>query len=291
VVVVIAAVAAVALAAHSRQEASARRHALAHAQARAAAARAAAARAASAARVQANVAAAAAWIATQVGARVRVGCDPSACSAVQSAGHPASDEVTLRPGSRLPGVNSLVVATPIVRADYQLADGGLPGGAPAVIVSFGTGPDAVTVREVEHGGRQAYDRAAARARAARRAAGKRLLRSKAHGGAAASGRTAVTAELAEGLVDQRLIGVLTRLAARYPVRIVGFADGGRRAAAPYRQAEITVPRSVRGKLGELTRMEKLLRRELTADPARLTVTQVPGDRRGLEIWFPAPSPF
>ncbi len=245
------------------------------------------ARALAGARAAANGRAAATWIAAQVSHQEVIGCDPAVCAAILAAGYDSGRDVVLQPGVLLPSSGSVVVATPAVRAQYGLE---LASAAPAVIAAFGTGPQAVQVRLVTAGGQATYAESASSAVTARRAAGRKLLaisRVRAH----ASAR----ADLTAGLVDPRLLTVLQRLAARYPLDIDRFADAGPLAdsSMPFRLAEIVGLTSRRAghRASELASVEKLLLQQPAGYRAALTVARQLSGRYSLKIQFPAPSPF
>jgi hypothetical protein len=246
----------------------------------------AAARAAAAAAVQANSEAAVRWIAAQVRQGLVIGCDPATCAAILAAGYPTGGQVVLQPAVHLPGPGSLIVATPAVRAQYGAR---LNTVAPAVIASFGAGAQAVQVAVVVPGGSQAYSHAAGKALAARRDAGRRLLQdSNVHA------RGAIRTDLGSGRVDPRLIAVLRRLAAHYPVHLLRFADAGPQAggAMPFRMAEVALsPGGSRRRAGSNLRgMEKLLKSEPARYRAKLLLKRAAGGADVLEIRFLAPSP-
>jgi hypothetical protein len=245
------------------------------------------AEAAAAAATLANGKAASIWVAGHVGHGLVIGCDPATCAAIVGAGYPAGGQVVLQPGVSLPGPGSVIVATSAVRSLYgpQLANG-----APAVIAAFGSGVAAVQVRVTVAGGPQAYSRAVSRALSARRRAGHKLLQQP-----NLHTRAVAKHDLSSGLVDPRLIGVLRRLAARYPVLVVRFGDAGPLAGrtAPFRMVEITVPATQAGYLtaSELAGMKKLLRKLPARDrPELMPIGKVHG-KRVLEFTFPAPSPL
>jgi hypothetical protein len=244
------------------------------------------ARAAAAAAAQANGEAAARWIAAQAGHGLVIGCDQATCAAIQAAGYPTGGQVVLQPGVRLPGPGSLIVVTPAVHAQYGAR---LSIVAPAVIASFGAGAQAVRIAVVVPGGQQAYSRAARKALAARRRAGRMLLQdSKVHA------RGAVRTDLRSGRVDPRLIIALRRLAARYAVHVVHFGDAGPQAgrAVPFRMAEVAAAGSGSGRRadGNLRGMEKLLKSEPARYRAKLLQRRLAGGAAVLEIKFLAPSP-
>ena len=247
----------------------------------------AAAQAAAAAATAANGAAAARWIAAQVGHDLVIGCDPATCAAILAAGYPTGGQVVLQPGAQLPGPGSLIVATAAVRAEYGTR---LDSVAPAVIASFGTGAQAVQVAVVVRGGQQAYIRAVSNALTARRHAGHLLLHR--HN---VQARGATRTDLGSGRVDPRLMTVLRRLAARYPVHLVHFSDTGPQAGRdmPFRVAEVAVPLSGHGHRGgssDLRGMEKLLKNQPRGYRAQLIQKRLADGTRILEIKFVAPSP-
>jgi hypothetical protein len=238
------------------------------------------AQAAAARAVAANTTAAATWIAAEVSQQAIIGCDPTMCAAMEVAGSANGGQVVLQPGVSLPTASAVVVATPAVRAQYGAQ---LAVTAPEIIAAFGTGPETVQVRVVVPGGQAAYSQAASSAIAARRSAGLKLIANhKVH--VYPAPRQALTA----GLVDPRLLAVLQRLAASYPVDIYSFADGGpvAGAAAPYRQAEIIGLAS--------RRMVNAIVRQLTALPdssrPALAIVRGPAGNYGLTLRFKAPSP-
>jgi hypothetical protein len=244
------------------------------------------ARAAATAAAQANGEAAARWIVAQAGHRLVIGCDAATCAAILADGYPTGGQVVLQPGVRLPRPGSLIVATPVVRAQYGAR---LRTVAPAVIASFGAGAQAVQVAVVVRGGPQAYSRAASKALAARRHAGRTLLQDrKMHA------RGVVRTDLRAGRVDPRLITALRRLAARYAVYLLHFGDAGPQAgrAVPFRMAEVAAVsrRSGRRARSDLRAMEKLLKGEPARYRAKLLQKRLAGGTVVLEIKFLAPSP-
>ncbi len=247
------------------------------------------ARAAAAAAAAANDQAAARWIAAQVGPGLVIGCDPATCAAILVAGYPTGGQVVLQSGASLPGPGSLVVATAAVRAQYGAQ---LPDAVPAVIASFGSGAQAVQVGVVVPGGQQAYHQDASDARAARLSAGRKLLAdSRVHA------RGVIRTELGAGRVDPRLITVLRRLAARYPVDVVHFGDTGPQTGGtvPFRMAEVAVlsgrVRAGRHAGNDLAGLEKLLNSQPARYRAELIPKRLAGGARVLEIKFLAPSPL
>ena len=258
-----------------------------------------------AAQTAANVTAAAAWIAAEVSQREVIGCDPVTCAAIRTAvygsggqvvlqpgvrlpaaGYGSGGQVVLQPGRRLPAAGSVVVDTPAVRAQYGAT---LPAAAPALIAAFGTGPQAVQVRVVMPGGQAAYSQTVSTAIAARRAAGLSLLAdSNVHE------RTDAQAALTGGQVDPRLLTVLHKVAAQYPITINGFSDAGPLAdsSVPFRAAEIVglTATHARHQTSQLAAVEQLLQDQPAADEPALTPVLLWTGKYGLIIQFPAPSP-
>jgi hypothetical protein len=237
------------------------------------------AQAAAARALAANSTAAAIWIAAQVSEQAVIGCDPATCAAILSAGYGSGGQVVLQPGVRLPPAGALVVATPAVRSQYGA---GLVTTAPEVIAAFGTGPQAVQVRVVVPGGQAAYSQAVSSAITASRSAALRLI-----GDSAVRVHPAARLDLTAGLVDLRLLTVLQRLAAHYPVDIYSFAEGGPVAggSVPFRLALLTglTRRQVAG-------AEKLLKALPDQLRPALAVVRLPGGKYAMPIRFKAPSP-
>jgi hypothetical protein len=244
------------------------------------------ARAKAAALAVPNDTAAAGWIASEVSQLEVIGCDPATCAAIQTAGYGGAAQIVLQPGVKLPAAGALVVATPAVRALYGAK---LAAAAPAVIAVFGTGAEAVQVRIVVPGGQVAYSQAASSAIAASHAAGASLL---ANGNVRV--RAAARQALTAGLVDARLLTVLGKLAAQYPILISRFSDTDPLGdnSVPYRMAEIVglTATHARHRISQLAGVEALLQSQLAGDQATVTPVPLANGRYGLTIQFPAPSP-
>jgi hypothetical protein len=246
-----------------------------------------AARAQAAAQAAANGTAAATWVAAQAGQQVIIGCDPATCAAIVAAGYASGGQVVLQAGAGLPVVpGALVVATPAVRAQYGAE---LDGAAPEVIARFGTSAQAVQVRVVIAGGQAAYSQAATSAIAARAKTGRALIANR-----EVHVHPIARKDLAAGLVDPRLLTLLRRLAAHYPVDINWFGDAGPLAdsSVPFRLAEIInlSRKHAPHQASELAAVEKWLQHQPSGYRAALTVVPQPGGKYGLKIELPAPSP-
>lgn len=166
---------------------------------------------------------AAGWLARQVGGDVIVACDPVMCAAMAASGFPAARLMPLAPGrAGLPSAD-LVVATQAVRGYFA---GRLAREyAPLVIASFGAGPAQIQIRQVAPGGAAAFLRRFDNGRIALRQAATELLKNS-RITVSATARAALVA----GRVDGRLLTVLAALAARRPLRVLGFTDANPGAA-------------------------------------------------------------
>ena len=166
---------------------------------------------------------AAGWLARQAGGNVTVACDPVMCAALAARGFPAANLMRIASGrAGLPSVD-LIVATQAVRGYFA---GSLASEyAPLVIASFSAGPAHIQIRQVAPGGAAAFLRQFANGRVALRQAAAELLKNS-HIMVSAAARAALVA----GQVDGRLLTVLAALAARQPLRVLGFADANPGAA-------------------------------------------------------------
>ena len=177
---------------------------------------------------------AATWVAQQVSRSAIVACDPAMCAALRAHGKPGGNLLTLGPGAQFDPLRSdVVVATAAVRSEFGTRLAGVY--APLVLASFGTGSAQVEVRATAPEGATAYRRARSSDQLARRTAGATLMRNGQLTVAPAARRA-----LAAGRVDSRLLTTIAALARMWPLRVIGFADGGPGAgpAAPLRSAEL-----------------------------------------------------
>jgi hypothetical protein len=162
---------------------------------------------------------AAAWVAEQVGPDVTVSCDAVMCAALQAHGFPVSKLVLLGPASSDPVSSVLVVETATVR---KLFGSSLAiDWAPAVLASFGSGADAITVRVVAPQGPAEYQAALNTDLANRKISGAALL----HDSQVAVSATA-RRQLLAGEVDLRLLLALASVAGHEPMEIVRFGNLG-----------------------------------------------------------------
>jgi hypothetical protein len=236
---------------------------------------------------------AAAWVAGQVNRTAAVACDPVMCQALRSHGVLASRLYRLGPQTTSPLRSQVIVATAAVRKQF----GSLLGSvyAPAVLASFGAGPDRIDIRQTAQHGAANY-RAMLRADLVnRRAWGNELLHSN---------RIAVTLaarrQLAAGQVDARLMLVIAQMAAAHPMYIVDFghAAPGAGPDMPQRQADLAEDVHARHHLdhaasaGYVRSMVSLLRAQRGQfRPAYFRTVYLPGGAAVLRIEFTAPSPM
>ena len=232
---------------------------------------------------------AAAWIAQQVRPGVTVSCDQVMCAALEARGLPARDLLVFGPLSADPRHSAVVVETAAVRALFgtslDLA------WAPAVLASFGSGSAGITVRVVAPHGAVAYQTALAGDLAARKAAGTRLLADQ-----RISVPATARAQLTAGLVDLRLLSVLTTLSRHLPVSLVDFGNVGPGASAgiPFRFADLsqasqaaglTQAAYVRSVRSDLDGLKAAVR------PVRMVPVVLPDGQAVLRVEFTAPSPL
>ncbi|HEX9066747.1 MAG TPA: hypothetical protein VF843_16680 [Streptosporangiaceae bacterium] len=160
-------------------------------------------------------AAAAQWVAADVSRSSIIACDTMMCSALVKAGVASSDLLPLTATAPDPLGAGVLVTTRALRAQFR---GRLESEyAPAVLASFGTGPDQIAVRVIAADGAAAYRTALGRDVAARDVLGTQLI---------GNGKVVLPAqaknELAAGQVDPRLLITLPALAYEHPVRVLGF---------------------------------------------------------------------
>ena len=153
------------------------------------------------------------WILQEVSRATLVSCDPLVCAELAQGGFP--DTETLVPRSQDPLPSILVVATAAIRAQFGSRLASVY--APVVIASFGSGNARIEIRQI-YSGRTSGLRADLQAR---KTSDAQIL---------ANSRVAVLArareQLLSGDVDPRLPALIAAITAKYPVRIVDFADQG-----------------------------------------------------------------
>jgi hypothetical protein len=229
---------------------------------------------------------AAAWVAQQVSRDAIVACDPAMCAALQARGIAPGNLLVLRPSAADPLGSDVVMATAAVRSQFGSRLASVY--APEVIASFGTGELRIDVRAVAPDGAAAYRATLAADVAARRAAGRQLLRNS---------RISVTAaarsDLVTGRVDARLLITLAAVAADAPVRITGFTDAGPGAGpdVPLRAVQLATALPAAGGAAALRNMLTFVRAQRPPfRPARASVVRGAAGSPALSIEFAAPSP-
>ena len=219
---------------------------------------------------------AAAWVAGQVSRTAVVACDPVMCQALRSHGVLASRLYQLGPQTTSPLRSQIIVATAAVRAQFGNVLSSVY--APAVLASFGFGPDRIDIRQTAQHGAAAY-RAMLRADLAnRRASGAQLL----HSGRIAAAPIA-RRQLATGEVDGRLLLAIAQMAAAHPMFIVDFGipAPGAGPDMPLRQADLAEDAHARHHAGHVSAgyvrsMVSFLRRAARRVPARAGADGAPG---------------
>ena len=181
--------------------------------------------------VTANLAAA--WVAAQVTHDAYVACDKVMCHALTAHGFPGSKLKLIRPDSPYPLTAQVVVVTPVVLR--QFGSSLATDWAPAVLTHVGSGRTAITIRIVSQHGAAAYKTALNTDVQQRKASAQTLLGSR-----RVMASPVVRKQLADGLVDSRLIVVLTALASRHPIDILAFGTSfpGASPGIPFRTAEL-----------------------------------------------------
>jgi hypothetical protein len=227
---------------------------------------------------------AAAWVAQQVSRDVTVSCDQVMCAALVAHGFPSHQLLVLGPLSLDPATSDVVVETATVRDLFGTSLA--MAWAPAVLAAFGSGSAAITIRVMAPHGAAAYQTALATDLAARKSAGAALMRDK---------RITLLApavgQLAEGLVDVRLVLALTALARYQPVNVADFGSTGPGASAgiPLRYADLA-------ETGPAAAYAESVRSHLSAvraiiRPARMVSLVLSGGRAVLRVEYTAPSPL
>lgn len=227
---------------------------------------------------------AARWVAGQVSRSAIVACDPQMCTALEAAGFPAANLLTLGTSAVDPLGSAALVSTAVLRSKFGSKLSTVY--APAVLASFGTGQANVQVRVTAPDGSAAYEARLAADVAARRSSGAELLRD---GRIQAS--PAARAQLSAGQVDSRLLTNLSALASSYRVSVLQFGDAGPGASpgVPLRQAVLALRPAGHAAAVSAPTVAGFLREQIT--PFRATSYQLTQVRHQLilRIEFAAPS--
>jgi hypothetical protein len=236
---------------------------------------------------------AAAWVAGQVSRAAVVACDPVMCQALKANGVLAHRLYPLGAQTTSPLRSQIIVATAAVRAQFGIVLSSVY--APAVLASFGFGPDRIDIRETAPHGSAAYRVMLSADLANRKASGAQLL----HSGRIAAGALAWR-ELAAGEVDGRLLLAIAQMAATHPMFIVDFGSPapGADPDMPLRQADLAEDAHVRRHAGHAVSAEYV--RAMVSflhgqhgqfRPARVQSVHLPDGAAVLRIEFTAPSPL
>ncbi len=229
-----------------------------------------------------------AWVTSQVGSNIVVGCDAVMCSALAQHGFPAGNLNLLQPTSPDPYGSVLVIATSVIRSQFGSKLAAVY--APEVIASFGTGSNRIEVRLIAQQGPAAFRAALSADLAIRLSSGAELLRNR-----RVTASPGARVELAAGQVDVRLLTTIAFLAHQQPVDIVAFGTEapGASPGLPLRFAyladsdrasHLTGPAYVRA-LVALTHSENP-----PYVPQSVGTVRLPGGQQVLRIMFAAPSP-
>jgi hypothetical protein len=238
------------------------------------------ARASSAAAERAVSNLAASWVASQVSRTTIVSCDPVMCRALRAHGVPPASLISLGPAAVSPLRSQVIVATPVIRAQYG---GSLESVyAPGVLASFGSGTLRIDIRVVAPRGVPAYLSAVSADVLARKASGATLL----HSPLITATRSA-RAQLTGGEVDSRLLVTLANLAALEPVSVVAFGDlaPGASPGVPLRSADVTASAGDAAMIRYLRGQHGLYR------AARIQTVRLATGQAALRIEYDAPSPL
>jgi hypothetical protein len=236
---------------------------------------------------------AAAWVAGQVSRTAVVACDPVMCQALSAHGVAAGRLYRLGPHTTSPLRSRVIVATAAVRSQFGNVLSSVY--APAVLASFGFGPDRIDIRATAQHGAAAYRAMLNADTANRKASGAELLH---------SGRVAATAlarrELATGEVDGRLLVTIAQMAAAHPMFVVDFGNPapGADPEMPLRQADLAEAANMRHYAGQVVSadyvrsMVSFLRMQHGLfRPARVQTVHLANGAAVLRIEFGAPSPL
>jgi hypothetical protein len=235
---------------------------------------------------------AAAWVAAQIGRTTIVSADPAMCRVLEAHGVSPRDLHELGPETTNPLLSAVIVATPVVRAQFgTLLNSAY---APAVLASFGSGGQRIEIREIAPHGTAAYRSMLAADLAERKSTAAELLRSS-----RISVSPTARERLSAGRVDSRLEIAVAAMAAKHPIYVVafnGFAPGAD-ANMPLRFADLT--QASPGYLGShavtpafVRSMVAFLRAQPVGyRPLQMKTVQLAAGQTVLRIGFAAPSPL
>jgi hypothetical protein len=234
---------------------------------------------------------AAAWVAGQVSRAAVVACDPLMCRALTAHGAPSRVLYSLGPGTASPLHAGIIVATAQVRVRF----GALlsSGYAPAVLASFGSGPQRIEIRQIAPHGAAAYRAKLAADLLRRKTSGAELLYNHRIAMAPIARR-----ELSAGRVDSRLMIAIAHLASVRRMYIINFGSvaPGADPDLPLRFADLSVTGRAHRHFGWSARYVRSMISFLHAQrspfrPTHVGTVYLAGGVQALRIEFPAPSPL
>ncbi|HEX6934250.1 MAG TPA: hypothetical protein VF162_19055 [Streptosporangiaceae bacterium] len=232
---------------------------------------------------------AAIWVDRQVNHDVIVACDQAMCEALTAHGFPGRHLKLIRPGAPYPVRAQVVVETPAVRRQFGARRN--VDLAPPVLVRFGHGSAAISVRVVAPRGAVAYRTQLKAAERQRRREGAGLLASS-----QVRASPAAMKELLAGRVDARLIVVLTTIASVHPIDILRFGTlfTGMSPRVPMRTAVLAL-NDPAARLSKDDYLRVLLKQiDAQPDVYRPLIAAPVRDAAGIgvfQITFSAPSPL
>jgi hypothetical protein len=215
------------------------------------------------------------------------------CQALKAQGVAASRLYQLGPQTTSPLRSQVIVATAVVRAQFGNVLNSVY--APAVLASFGLGPDRIDIRVIAQHGAAAYRALLSADLANRKASGMQLL----HSGRIAAGAVA-RRELAAGEIDGPLLIALAEMAATHPMFIVDFGSPAPGASPdmPLCQADLAEDAHVRHHAGHVVNagyvrsmVSFLHAQHGPFRPARVQTMRLADGVAVLRVEFSAPSPL
>ncbi len=238
----------------------------------------------------ANVKTAAAWVAQQVSPDTTISCDSQMCHALVADGFTADQVFVLHPTSPDPPSSELVIVTASV--SEMFGSSLTTQYAPAVIATFGSRTEQISIRVVAPHGAAAYQREFAADLQNRKAIGSALVRNPNPINQSAT----AAKEMATGQVDVRVLLAITDLAAAHPEYIVDFGNiaPGAISGIPLRYADLAenVPAAHLSSSAYAHAMLALAAKLLPAyRPLRTETVKLPGGIYVLRIEFGAPTPL
>jgi hypothetical protein len=229
---------------------------------------------------------AASWVFQQVSRTATVSCDPAMCVALEAHGIPKANLLELRPGTANPLGSDLIVATAPVRSQFGSVLNSVY--APAVLASFGSGGERITIRLIAPHGAARYMSALAADVVARKASGAYLLSSTRITASAGASK-----QLAGGQADLRLLYAIAYMAAQQPLDIVAFGGSapGASAGIPLRSVDLTKADGTASPADLQAMLDGLRAQHALSAGMQAEIVRLAGDRTVLRIEFAAPSPL